>query len=383
VLRRIERERWRYNERMTEMKLTIPHVKDHMRWLFIELWFIWGTVASVLIPALFVWLCPLGDRDARCRWAGTVLQLVGLIATAYGIAETRRLFGRPSIFESAKAWLARRPKAKVAFMSGTGTISLTGGPAELSVGSTPAPAGSSTEERVAQLEQWISLMQQRTEKLEQRAREEIAQRKEADVAEQMTRAEADKKLGDKLELSATGGLKLSWVGVVCLTVGTALAGFGPDIARWGESILTAEPKTSVEWRVYWVGMFGVLYALIALLFSCFYGWKAIEILTDVDPKVIRGARLYHQRWLNFLGSVAGWICLWFVIKKISLAIWDGGELTGGWLELGLAIVGFVGVTGYLPYVVITIVDSIGKVIGHIPQLSKPGEARKVENKDAS
>lgn len=114
--------------------------------------------------------------------------------------------------------------------------------------------------------------------------------------------------------------------------------------------------------------------LVALVASVLYGWKAVEIhigVTNISPEKQPGpAWWWHQRWLNFLGSLVGWLALWFTIGKLwpcaiapcsgPLTLWDAV----------IASVAFVGVTGYIPMAV------VGFVSGAAALSAKAGELLK-------
>ena len=65
--------------------------------------------------------------------------------------------------------------------------------------------------------------------------------------------------------------------------------------------------------------------------------------------------------------------MWLVVTQISYNVLDGRKLEVGWSYAVLALVGFVGMTGYLPFTVVKIVNSIGELIQNIPKLFKPKE----------
>jgi hypothetical protein len=153
--------------------------------------------------------------------------------------------------------------------------------------------------------------------------------------------------------------------------GTLLAGFAAEITAPATLAVVDTHHSAYAMRPYWPAIFGALYFVVAVGFSIFYGWKALEILTNTEPNSFKGARLFHQRWLNFLGSAAGWVCLWFVVVKLWLHISDGDRQEFSWSYAALALIGFVGVSGYLPFTVVTIVNSIGTLVGSIPALFKP------------
>jgi hypothetical protein len=130
-------------------------------------------------------------------------------------------------------------------------------------------------------------------------------------------------------------------------------------------------------------LFIVLYFFVALVASGLYGWYAVKIfLPEIDPRK-RGSAAdisiqkrkpfcwhMHQMWLNFAGSLVGWLCLWFVGKQLV----EKAPTDFGWGYALLALVAFVGVTGYLPSTAVGIVQAIGTLIdkfaGLIPGAKK-------------
>ena len=61
------------------------------------------------------------------------------------------------------------------------------------------------------------------------------------------------------------------------------------------------------------------FALVGLGFSLFYGLKAFDIF-EVDRANKPRAWKFHQFWLNFVGSAAGWVILWIVIQRLRLLL---------------------------------------------------------------
>jgi hypothetical protein len=358
---------WHYHSAMTN----IPRLGDWLRWLIVKPWLIWVCVIILLVAAEFVWACSWSDAESRARWAGTALQLLGLATTAFGIQQTRRQFGHRTIFETLAAWYARRPKRNIVISTGTGILTVEGGDAVHGVGTSAAPPGLSIEQRVKRLEDWLPLIDQRAAQIDRKVVEEAAARKQGDTQEQSARELADAKLAERLELSATGGLRLSAAGLTWLVAGTVLSGFAAEITPHANLAVIDAHHSAYAIRPYWPAIFGALYFVVALGFSIFYGWKALAILTNTEPNSFKGARLFHQRWLNFIGSAAGWLCLWFVVVKVWLRMSDGDAQEFGWSYAALALIGFVGVSGYLPFTIVTIVNSIGTLIGSIPALFKP------------
>jgi hypothetical protein len=104
-----------------------------------------------------------------------------------------------------------------------------------------------------------------------------------------------------------------------------------------------------------------VYVVVAIIASCLYGCFAVEIFQATPPAHLggKGPRSWriHQWWLNFAGSAVGWLCLWFVGVQVY---------TGGWFDWGyatLALVAFIGVTGYMPMAVVGLVVGLAKGVG--------------------
>lgn len=107
---------------------------------------------------------------------------------------------------------------------------------------------------------------------------------------------------------------------------------------------------------------------IALVASGLYGWRAVAIFKshiaereNQPPK----AWWWHQRWLNFLGALVGWLALWFMMRKFGGCVF--GECVadiGTWDVVG-ALVAFIGVTGYLPISVVSLVSGVSGLAGKL------------------
>ena len=93
-----------------------------------------------------------------------------------------------------------------------------------------------------------------------------------------------------------------------------------------------------------------LYALFVVMvgaFSFFYGIKATKIF-DVRAPDAPTSWKFHQFWLNFLGSVLGWVLFTFAAIRVFQCY--GGSCTqplNTW-DAGMLLAGFIGVTGHLP-----------------------------------
>ena len=113
-----------------------------------------------------------------------------------------------------------------------------------------------------------------------------------------------------------------------------------------------------------------LYIGVAAGFSCFYGIKATAIFLDPSPTNKPLAWQFHQFWLNFTGCVVGWIALWFFGSKVITCIQTACTSRVDIWDVGLFFLAFVGVTGYLPAMVVGLVFSIGALVGKIAGMQK-------------
>ncbi len=93
----------------------------------------------------------------------------------------------------------------------------------------------------------------------------------------------------------------------------------------------------------------IAFLILALIFSAWYGNNAPEALEvseqDKDRIAKSPALRKHQWWLNFLGSFVGW-SLAYVVVRHTLPTYNFRPV-----DLPLAFVAFIGMTGHLPYVV--------------------------------
>src|SRR5690242_11582128 len=94
------------------------------------------------------------------------------------------------------------------------------------------------------------------------------------------------------------------------------------------------------------------YAALALVASLGCGLFCFEIHgIAVPPRT--SATYAHQAWFNFLGALVGWVAAWPVLSNVVACAQGGCAPVVSWSMAGLAALAFVGVTGYLPYAVMT------------------------------
>jgi hypothetical protein len=192
-----------------------------LRWLG-KMWQYWLGIAAILCAAVFI-CCPRWhDWEWRAAVAGTALQVCGLLTVWMGFEATRRLFGRPSAIAEFMEWWRERPRGVT--HTGTGAMHASGSSTASGIAQISTGPGQSTEQRLDWLEREFREQGKRLSEAERRISIEALQRQQSIADERDARANADKQLSDKLVLSATGGLRLSVVGVLWMITGGLLVG---------------------------------------------------------------------------------------------------------------------------------------------------------------
>jgi hypothetical protein len=122
-----------------------------------------------------------------------------------------------------------------------------------------------------------------------------------------------------------------------------------------------------------------VYWVVALVASGLYGWHAVEIFkAHIAAREESPSKSWwwHQRWLNFLGALVGWLALWLLLRKfLGCMLGDCDADVGAWDVVG-ALVAFVGVTGYLPNTVVSLVSGVGALAGKLAEVLTEWVARR-------
>ena len=174
-----------------------------------ELWPVGCTLAGLLIAA-FAGLA-LGATPADAvRFAGTALQVMGLITVAAGLAELRRVFDRPSVKQVVAGWLqlakAVLTKRRRVLGAMSGTIRLKGS-ATGTLTKSLAP-GAPLHKRITLLEEQVRDLREALNRSESSLRQEITEARAA--ADQGLRQRADEiqQTAVRLEQVSVGGIHL-------------------------------------------------------------------------------------------------------------------------------------------------------------------------------
>ena len=202
------------------------------------LWF-WLTEPRHFWLAIFVIAVALsftlrrGVTEPEVRITGLLLQILGIGTVAWGIRETRALFGRPTLMAQFRAWLRRFPVYGERVVSANMNITIPGASLHARGYAFAATrSNASVEERIDALEKNVALINTRIDQtqneMDQRFRSHVDDLKQ----EERNRAREDQSIREKLEATETGGLHISVMGALWLFVGVTLSTGASEIARW-------------------------------------------------------------------------------------------------------------------------------------------------------
>lgn len=187
---------------------------------------------SVVCIAVFIAFCT-GASEPKIRLTGLILQWLGLLTVVDGIQKTRKLFGCPSLLQLLREKVARFPRwRRDAFVHvGTGAMIASCGSATAHVWSNIDPAAP-IEERVNALTRNVERMNERIIHIQKENDAELRKHTESLRQEQESRKEGDDQLNMRLEAAETGGLHISFIGVIWIFLGLILSTVSPEIAQW-------------------------------------------------------------------------------------------------------------------------------------------------------
>jgi hypothetical protein len=206
------------------MRKLLIWFKNLLRWLFVEPWLFWATLL------VLVAVCSLRTEPAF-RIAGGLFQLFGVGVVAWGIHETRVLFGRPSILALSRQWFRRIPGfprniaigagalvAGNAFLSAQASVWNHAGPHDL------------VEMRITALEKNQIELRTQIDRLRTDNDSRFREQKDKFETEVTNRNKEVAELRTKLEVTETGGLHLSAYGVGWIFLGVIMSTLSTELA---------------------------------------------------------------------------------------------------------------------------------------------------------
>lgn len=189
-------------------------------------------IALLVVLAAFVIAFRPGTTEPVIRLTGLVLQIFGLFTVAWGIAETRALYGHKPFYKLFAEWALRFPPLgrPVRLKGGSASISAT-----VSIGSgwgtIGAEPGATLEQRVEALEKNLPLIHKRISGVESSLGAKVQNVADKLSQEERARRAEDEVIAKRLESTATGGVHISAIGVVWLFFGVTLSTAGIEIQQ--------------------------------------------------------------------------------------------------------------------------------------------------------
>lgn len=198
-------------------------------WLWVEPEITRALLATVLALALALSLPSCWE--ARIRFTGMVLELLGVFVVALGLRHTRELFEQPTLLKSIRGWLREFPPLRrhVRLVAGAARIAVQGGKAYGLITIKPRP-GEPLDERVTSLEMNLNQVFKFVHELERRFDRTTEKHDTRLEAERQAREEGDKGAHDRIYQAVASGLHMEWLGVAFLVFGIALATMSQEIA---------------------------------------------------------------------------------------------------------------------------------------------------------
>ena len=185
------------------------------RVLFLTLIVILGFLAVLLLSTV---------TESHLRLTGLLLQLLGIATVLHGISNTRKLFGHPSLLATALSWLRAFPKLHPPPITiiGAGVLEDATAFGRATVRQQAGP-NAGLEHRVRVLEENFKSMDGRATELQQQI-DEAGQLVVASLSTERELRQRDvENLSKRLEMSETGGMDISLMGLVWLMVGLIMS----------------------------------------------------------------------------------------------------------------------------------------------------------------
>ena len=172
-----------------------------------------------------------GTAEWKIRLSGLLLQLSGVGTVAYGLRETRRLFGLPVAGSLFRSWFAGFPswRGHTVLAGSTAT-----GFAECSARGhvwTPMNPDASQAELLGAVAQNVERLNQRLLHVEAESNAHARTVARAIGDEQEARSRGDAEIRAKLEAAQVGGISISFAGLIWLVFGLAMATFSSELAH--------------------------------------------------------------------------------------------------------------------------------------------------------
>lgn len=162
--------------------------------------------------------------DDGLRYAGLILQILGVVTVAIGLRDRRQMFQKLGLPRLFLQWLARFPRcaSKPHIISAQGIASASAVGSAYAFGWHGVPDNATVEDRLVVLQKNLDTVKQLALDAQKQAQVEAAKLDSKLEAERREREASDRALGAKLESVGVGNLHLEGAGVFWLIVGIVL-----------------------------------------------------------------------------------------------------------------------------------------------------------------
>lgn len=162
--------------------------------------------------------------DDGLRYAGLILQILGVVTVAIGLRDRRQTFQKLGLPRLFLQWLARFPRyaPKPHIISAQGIASASAVGSAYGFGWHGVPDNATVEDRLVALQKNLDTVKQLALDAQKQAQVEAAKLDSKLEAERREREASDRALGAKLESVGAGNLHLEGAGVFWLIVGVVL-----------------------------------------------------------------------------------------------------------------------------------------------------------------
>jgi hypothetical protein len=174
-----------------------------------------------------------GVSEPEIRLTGLGLQVLGIGTVVWGLRQTRILFGRPSLVALSRAWFHRFPVYGGRVVTANASITAPGATLHArGYASRVARPDATIEARLEVLEQNVRSLNERIDQTQSEIDRQSRAQAEVVAQERRARAKEDQALGARLEATETGGLHISAMGALWLSLGVTLSTAAPELATW-------------------------------------------------------------------------------------------------------------------------------------------------------
>jgi len=188
-------------------------------------------VGVIAATASCLWVVP--EREIAFRVAGTLLQGMGLATVALGIAQVRRLFGRPTVLGKVREWLRLLQSVfgKKRPISHELEIAVETGMAGSLRPIHQVPEGGPLHRRITALEKNLELFRREIDTTVAGLNSAIDDMRRTTKAGLAKRREETKAVDARMQEFATGGIHLELIGLLWLLAGVIAGTLAPELAR--------------------------------------------------------------------------------------------------------------------------------------------------------